>query len=66
MIIRIIIVFIVLAIGATIAYQMGWLSREGESVFKNINEELEEVLKMDLSSKKSQIMIHMAVILVHS
>jgi hypothetical protein len=33
MIIRIIIVFIVLAIGATIAYKMGWLSDQGENAY---------------------------------
>ena len=33
MIIRIIIVFIVLAIGATVAYKMGWLSGEGEKAY---------------------------------
>ena len=35
MIKRLIIVFVVLAIGATVAYQMGWLSRKGEKAYDN-------------------------------
>jgi hypothetical protein len=33
MIIRVIIIFIVLAMGATIAYKMGWLSDKGENTY---------------------------------
>jgi hypothetical protein len=33
MIKRIILIVIVIAIGATVAYQMGWLSSEGEKVY---------------------------------
>ena len=38
MVIRIIIVLIVLAIGATIAYQMGWLSDKGENAYEETKE----------------------------
>jgi hypothetical protein len=38
MIIRIIILLIVLAIGATIAYQMGWLSDKGENAYDETKE----------------------------
>jgi hypothetical protein len=40
MIIRIIIVLIVLAIGATIAYQMGWLSDKGEHAYDETKESI--------------------------
>jgi len=40
MIMRIIIVFIVLAIGATIAYQMGWLSDKGENAYDETKESI--------------------------
>jgi len=40
MILRIIIVFIVLAIGATIAYQKGWLSDKGENAYDETKESI--------------------------
>ena len=35
MIKKLIIVFVVLVIGATVAYNMGWLSRKGEKAYDN-------------------------------
>jgi hypothetical protein len=39
-IIRIIVLFIVLAIGATIAYKMGWLSDKGENAYNETKESI--------------------------
>ncbi|WP_455209832.1 hypothetical protein [Kaarinaea lacus] len=33
MIKKVVVLFVVLAIGATVAYQMGWLSRKGEKAY---------------------------------
>jgi len=33
MIKKLVVLFVVLAIGATVAYQMGWLSRKGEKAY---------------------------------
>ena len=38
MIKKIIVLFVVLAIGASIAYEMGWLSRKGKKAYKNTKE----------------------------
>lgn len=42
MIKKIIVLFIVLAIGATAAYQMGWLSRKGEKAYNRTKESVLE------------------------
>jgi hypothetical protein len=38
MIKKIVVLFVVLAIGASVAYQMGWLSRKGEKAYDRTKE----------------------------
>lgn len=40
MIKKVIVLFVVLAIGATVAYQMGWLSRKGEKAYDRAAESI--------------------------
>ena len=40
MIKKVIVLFVVLAIGATVAYKMGWLSRKGEKAYDRAAESI--------------------------
>ncbi len=42
MIKKLIVLFVVLAIGATVAYQMGWLSRKGKKAYDQTKESVLE------------------------
>ena len=55
MIKKIITTFMVLAIGATIAYQMGWLSRKGETAYDKTKESVIETSEKIVDKTKDAI-----------
>ena len=55
MIKKIIVLFVVLAIGASIAYEMGWLSRKGKKTYKNTKETVIEKSENVIDKTKDAI-----------
>ena len=55
MIKKIIVLFVVLAIGASIAYEMGWLSRKGKKAYKNTKETVIEKSENVVDKTKNAI-----------
>ncbi len=55
MIKKIIFIFIVLAIGSTIAYQMGWLSGKGEKAYDKTRERVVEKSEKIIDKTKDAI-----------
>ena len=55
MIKKIIVLFVVLAIGASIAYEMGWLSRKGKKAYKNTKETVIEKSEKVIDKTKDVI-----------
>ena len=52
---KIMTLFVVLAIGATAAYQMGWLSSKGEKAYDNTKESLIEKSENIIDKTKDTI-----------
>ena len=52
---KVISTFIVIAIGASIAYQMGWLSRKGEKVYDNAKDRVVEKSEKVIDKTKDAI-----------
>ncbi|MCG6938618.1 MAG: hypothetical protein LJE83_10690 [Gammaproteobacteria bacterium] len=55
MIKNIIFIIILIAIGATIAYQMGWLSSKGENVYEKTKESVVEKSEQVIDKTKDAI-----------
>jgi len=55
MIKKIIVLFIVLAIGASVAYEMGWLSRKGKKAYKNTKETVIEKSEKVIDATKDAV-----------
>ena len=55
MIKKIIFIFIVLAIGSTIAYQMGWLSGKGEKAYDKTRERVVEKSEKIIDKTKDAV-----------